>query len=262
VKITLKIERYDPQTDREPVPAHAARWQEYTLEVQPTDRVLDALMRVKSEQDGSLAFRRSCAHGVCGSDAMRINGREGLACKTLIRDVATEDGTTITLQPLEHLGRLRDLMVDQEPFFARWRSVKPYLIAAADAAGERVEGAAAAAGEAAPAERLQSPEERAAFDDPTKCILCASCFSACPVLDEKNPRFVGPAAVAQAARFLFDSRDHGLADRLPVVDHPDGAWACENHFECTRVCPRGIKVTKSINQTKRRIEKARKEGQA
>lgn len=244
MKITLKIERYDPQTDREP------HWQEYTLEVQATDRVLDALMRVKSEQDGTLAFRRSCAHGVCGSDAMRINGREGLACKTLIRDVATEEGATITLQPLEHLGRLRDLMVDQERFFARWRSVRPYLIGP-----EMPEGSA-------PAERLQSPEERAAFDDPTKCILCASCYSACPVLDEKNPRFVGPAAVAQASRFLFDSRDRGLADRLPVLDHPDGAWACENHFECTRVCPRGIKVTKSINQTKRRIEKARKEAQA
>ena len=92
-----------------------------------------------------------------------------------------------------------------------------------------------------------------AFDDPTKCILCASCYSACPILDGENPRFVGPAALAQAARFVFDSRDQGFEDRLEVLDHPDGVWACNNHFQCTRVCPRGIKVTKNINLTKRKI---------
>jgi succinate dehydrogenase / fumarate reductase iron-sulfur subunit len=241
--ITLKVQRFDPETDREP------RWQEYSVEVEPTARVLDALMHVKSFVDGSLAFRRSCAHGVCGSDAMIINGKECLACKTLIRDVAEAEGATITVQPLEHLPRLRDLMVDQGEFFARWRAVKPYLIAGG------AEGSTEGNG-------LQSPQERAAFDDPTKCILCASCYSACPVLDGKNPRFLGPAALAQAARFIFDSRDHGLAERLEVLDHPNGAWACENHFECTRVCPRGIKVTKNINLTKRRIEGARKDGQS
>ena len=146
----------------------------------------------------------------------------------------------MTIQPLKHLALQRDLMVDQGEFFARWRSVKPYLIADRPVPEGR--------------ERLQSPEERQAFDDPTKCILCAACYSACPVLDEKNPRFVGPAAIVQAARFVFDSRDTGLAARLPVLDRPDGVWACENHFECTRVCPRGIKVTKNINLTKRRIK--------
>ena len=144
------------------------------------------------------------------------------------------------IEPLKHLPLLRDLMVGQEEFFARWRSVKPYLI-----------------NEEAPEEkeRVQSPKERAAFDDPTKCILCASCYSACPILDEENPRFIGPAAIAQAARFVLDSRDRGFEERLSVLDHPDGVWACQNHFECTRACPRGIKVTRNINLTKREINR-------
>ena len=234
MKITFRIQRFNPETDIRPY------FQEYTLEVAPTDRVLDALMQIKAEIDGTLAFRKSCAHGVCGSDAMIIDGQERLSCKTLIQDVAEGDGATVQIEPLKHLPLLRDLMVGQDEFFARWRSVKPYLI-----------------NEETPEEkeRVQSPEKRAAFDDPTKCILCASCYSACPILDEENPRFIGPAAVAQAARFIFDSRDQGFEDRLDVLDHPDGVWACSNHFQCTRVCPRGIKITKNINLTKREINR-------
>jgi succinate dehydrogenase / fumarate reductase iron-sulfur subunit len=195
-------------------------------------------MYIVDKLDGTLAFRKSCAHGVCGSDAMVINGQERLSCKTLIQDVADGEGAVVTVEPLKHLPLLRDLIVDQDEFFARWRSVKPYLIAE-----EPVEEK----------ERIQSPEERAAFDDPTKCILCAACYSACPILDDENPGFVGPAAIAQAARFVFDSRDQGFEERLDVLDDPDGVWACKNHFQCTRVCPRGIKITKNINLTKREI---------
>jgi succinate dehydrogenase / fumarate reductase iron-sulfur subunit len=240
VKITLQIQRYNPEADGKP------HFRDYPVEVEPTDRVLDALMQVKNYQDGTLAFRKSCAHGVCGSDAMVINGRERLACKTLVKDVAEADGTVVKIEPLKHLPLLRDLMVEQDEFFARWRKVKPFLINDQRAAEK---------------ERVQSPEERAVFDDPTKCILCGSCYSACPILDGKNTAFIGPAALAQAARFIFDSRDRGLAERLEVLDHPDGVWACENHFQCTRVCPRGIKVTKNINLTKRRITKAKEEGE-
>ena len=232
MKITLQIQRYNPDVDTEPYP------QDYDLEVEPTERVLDALMRVKNELDGTLSFRRSCAHGVCGSDGMIINGQERLACKTLIQDVAERDGVTITVEPLKHMPLLRDLIVEQDEFFARWRAVKPYLIAQ-----EPTEDR----------ERVQSQAERAAFDEPTKCILCASCYSACPILDGENPRFLGPAALAQAARFTFDSRDQGFEERLEVLDHPDGVWACQNHFQCTRVCPRGIKITRNINLTKRKI---------
>jgi succinate dehydrogenase / fumarate reductase iron-sulfur subunit len=131
-------------------------------------------------------------------------------------------------------------MVDQGEFFARWRAVRPYLISDLPAPDS--------------GERLQSPQQRLAVDDLTKCILCASCYSACPVLDGKNPRYIGPAAIVNAARFVFDSRDTGLSERRPALDQPDGVWACDNLFECTRACPRGIKVTKNINLTKRRLK--------
>jgi succinate dehydrogenase / fumarate reductase iron-sulfur subunit len=233
VNITLRIQRFNPETDSGPY------FKEYRVAVEPIDRILDALMSVKSFQDGSLAFRKSCGHGVCGSDAMLIDGKERLACKTLVREVAAE-GQVVTIQPLKHLSLQRDLMVDQGEFFARWRAVNPYLIS---------ELPVPEAGE-----RLQSPQQRLAFDDMTKCILCGSCYSACPILDGKNPRYLGPAAIVNAARFLFDSRDTGLGARRPALDRPDGVWACENLFECTRACPRGIKVTKSINLTKRRLK--------
>jgi succinate dehydrogenase / fumarate reductase iron-sulfur subunit len=241
VKIILQIQRYNPKTDSKPY------FKDYHVDVEPTARVLDALMQVKNFIDGTVAFRKSCAHGVCGSDGMIINGKERLACKTLVKDVAEAEGAVIKVEPLKHLPLLRDLMVRQDEFFARWRKVKPFLINE-EAVAEK--------------ERVQSPQERAVFDDPTKCILCASCYSACPILNEKNREFIGPAAVAQAARFVFDSRDRGLNERLPALDQPDGVWACQNHFECTRVCPRGIKITKNINLTKRRITQMKEKGEA
>lgn len=233
MKITLNIRRFNSETDSEPY------FQRYEVEAEPNDRLLDALMHVKRFQDGTLGFRKSCAHGVCGSDAMVINGKDRLACKTLVKDVAEEGGAEITIEPLRHFTVQRDLIVDQTVFFDKYKSVKPFLINTEPVAEK---------------ERLQSQEERIAFDDATNCILCAACFSACPVLD-KNPAFLGPAVIAQACRFNDDSRDRGFEERLPVLDKPDGVWPCENHFECTRACPRGIKVTKLINQTKRRIQK-------
>ncbi len=239
MRIVLRIRRFDPSMDREP------RDVDYPLDAEPTERILDALIRVKDEQDGSLSFRRSCGHGVCGSDAMIIAGVERLACKTLVKDVARDEDTVVTVAPLRYLPVQRDLMVDQSVFFQKFRSVKPFLINDEPAA-ER--------------ERIQSQAERAAFDDPTSCILCGACYSACPVLEAK-PGYVGPAALVQAARFVFDSRDRGFPRRMSVLDNPDGAWACDNHFNCTRVCPREIKVTKTINAIKRAITKA-KEGSA
>ena len=253
--LTLKIERFDPGADR------SAYFREYTVEAEESDRVLDLLMKVKMFQDGTLAFRKSCAHGVCGSDAMTINGRERLACKTLVRDVVKGSGDVITIQPLRTLPVQRDLMVDQAKFFAVYRSVKPFLINE-EPVKEK--------------ERVQLPEERAKFDDATNCILCASCYSACPVIREdkrppdKSPGtpdesrgttgssgFLGPAAIVQAARFLDDSRDRGFEARFDVLDAPNGVWPCENHYQCTVVCPRGIKVTKLINLTKRRLKEYR-----
>jgi len=231
--ITLRIKRFNPETDAE------SHNQDFEVEAEPNERILDALMRIKRFQDGTLGFRKSCAHGVCGSDAMRINGKDRLACKTLVRDVAQHGGETVLIEPLRHLPVERDLIVDQTAFFKRYRSVKPFLINE----------------ESPPAgERLQSPAERMAFDDATNCILCSACFSACPIVGE-NTAFLGPSAIVQAFRFLGDSRDKGFEKRLPVLNAPDGVWPCQNHFECTRNCPRSIKITKRINETKRMIQK-------
>jgi len=237
MKVVLEVSRFNPETD------DASHFDNYELDVNPTDRVLDALMAIKRGQDRTLTFRRSCAHGVCGSDAMLINGKEGLACKTLIQDVAGSEGAVIRLEPLRHLTVERDLMVHQEPFFENFEKVQPFLIPAE---------------KTGTGEYIQSQQAREIIDDPTKCILCQSCVSACPVLD-KNKNFIGPAAIVQASRFVFDTRDAGFEQRLEVLDHLDGCWACENHFECTRACPREIKVTKLINLTKRKIAAYRKE---
>jgi succinate dehydrogenase / fumarate reductase iron-sulfur subunit len=233
MKIILRILRYNPQTD------NASQFQDFSVTVEPTDRILDALVFIKRNLDGTLSFRKSCAHGVCGSDSMIINGVERLACKTLVQDVAEEENAVVTVEPLKSLPVQRDLMVDYVRFFEAYRGVKPFLIPA-----RQVERA----------ENVQTPAERSRFDDPTKCILCASCHSACPVVTDKNVDFIGPAAVVQAARFVFDSRDEGLKPRLDVLDKANGVRPCKNHFECTRVCPRGIKVTKNINLTKRAIK--------
>lgn len=234
MKIKLEIQRFNPETDSAP------RFETFEVDVEPTDRLLLVLMEIKRRQDPTLAFRKSCAHGVCGSCAMVVNGKERLACKTLVKDVVGEGGTPIRLEPLRTLPVERDLMVDQTEFFGNYVKVKPFFIN----------------DETPPeTERVQSPAEHKKIEDGTNCILCASCYSACPVLREGNADFVGPAASVQAARFNDDSRDRGFEERLPVLDTPNGVWACENHFECTRVCPRGIKVTKHINLTKRRIKK-------
>ena len=237
MKITLIIKRFNPEIDETPYN------QKYNIEVNPNDRLLDALMHVKRFLDGTLGFRKSCAHGVCGSDAMRINGKDGLACKTLIKDLAEQDGDTILIEPLRHFPVQRDLIVDQIEFFNKYRAIKPYLIN--DELPEEKE-------------RIQSQEERMVFDDTTNCILCASCYSACPI-PEKHSAFLGPAAIAQAYRFLADTRDDGFAERLPALDHPDGVWPCQNHFKCTQSCPRSILITKRINQTKKMIETYRRE---
>jgi succinate dehydrogenase / fumarate reductase iron-sulfur subunit len=227
MEVQVKIKRYNPEADAD------AWWGEYTVELDETDTVLTALHYVKWYHDGTLALRRSCAHGVCGSDAMRINHKNRLACKTLIRDV----GRTVTVEPLISLPVVKDLVVDMEPFFEGYRSVKPYLINDEDPP-ER--------------ERLQSPEERALFDDSTKCILCAACTTSCPS-HWANEEFVGPAAIVQAHRFIFDSRDRGAADRLEVLNGEEGVWRCRTIFNCTDACPRDIEVTRRIGEVKKAL---------
>jgi succinate dehydrogenase / fumarate reductase iron-sulfur subunit len=225
--VTLRIKRYNPDVDVKP------HFEEYKVQAEPTDRVLDALNELKWYNDGTITYRRSCAHGICGSDAMRINGRNRLACKAAI----SEFGKRITLEPLIGFKVIKDLVVDMEPFFEAYKSVKPYLIAD-EAPGGR--------------ERLQSPEQREQFDDTTKCILCAACTTACPIT-WTNDQFVGPAAIVNAHRFIFDSRDQGAAERLQILNGGSGVWRCRTIFNCTDACPRGIEVTRAIEQVKRTL---------
>lgn len=234
MKVNLRIERFNPLEDKKPF------FKEYRVEAEKTDRIVDLLIHIKRNQDGSLAFRKSCAHGVCGSDAMRINGTERLACKVLVQDVVQNDKKTIIIQPLRNLPVEKDLMVDQREFFKRYTSVKPFLINEEKKPRK---------------EWNQTPVEREKIDDATKCILCESCYSACPVLQETNPLFLGPAQVVQAQRFNDDNRDRGFVARLDILDTPNGIWSCDNHFQCTKICPRSIKVTKLINLLKRKIKK-------
>lgn len=231
MKIHLKIKRFNPETDKKPY------WKEYDVEAEPTDRVLDALQSVQWEQDGTLSLRRSCAHGVCGSDAVRINGRNMLACKVLVKDVAQSGN--ITVEPILGLPVLKDLIVDMEPFFAHYRSVMPFLVN----------------NDALPAdgrERLQSQADRERFDDTTKCILCAACTTSCPSFWARG-EYVGPAAIVQAHRFIFDTRDQAAQERLQVLSEPDGIWRCRTIYNCTEACPRGIQVTKAIAEVKEAI---------
>ncbi len=232
MQIQLKVYRYQPEKSDKPY------YDIFAVEAEPTDRVLDLLEHVRGDLDGTLAYRRSCAHGVCGSDAMRINGRNALACKVLVKDLGTN---TITVEPLLGLKVLKDLIVDMEPFFDQFESILPYLIND-EPAPEK--------------ERLQSPEERLLIEDTTKCILCAACTTSCPSY-WANGRYVGPAAIVNAHRFIYDSRDRGAAQRLKRLGSPDGAWRCRTAFNCTLACPREIKITKAIADVKNTLRTGR-----
>jgi succinate dehydrogenase / fumarate reductase iron-sulfur subunit len=236
MQVKLKIRRYNPEVKKKPW------WGEYTLEdVKANESVLDVLHRVKWTIDGSLSMRRSCAHGVCGSDAMRINGTNALACKVLIGRLAKEGSEHVKLQvePILGMPVEKDLIVDMEPFFEHYRSVMPYFVNN----GPSADGAR---------ERHQSQEDRARFDDTTKCILCAACTSSCPSF-WANDRYVGPAAIVQAHRFIFDSRDEAYQDRLEILGQRYGVWKCRTIFNCTSACPRDIEVTKAIAEVKKAL---------
>ncbi|MEY4655759.1 MAG: succinate dehydrogenase iron-sulfur subunit [Rhodoluna sp.] len=226
--VTLFVRRFNPETDTEP------KWQDFDVQVYGTDRVLDALHKIKWEIDGTLTFRRSCAHGVCGSDAMRINGRNRLACKTLIKDLDITQ--PIYVEPIKGLNVEKDLVVDMNPFYQAYKDVKPFLMASDNPEKER----------------LQSPEQRARFDDTTKCILCAACTTSCPVFWTDNQYF-GPAAIVNAHRFIFDSRDEAAEVRLEILNDKEGVWRCRTTFNCTEACPRGIEVTKAIAEVKQAV---------
>lgn len=237
--VTLRIKRQNPEIPGK----EKAHWEEFLLkDVEPTDRLLEMLHRIKWEQDGTLTLRRSCAHGVCGSDAMRINGVNALACKVLMQDV----GEHVTVEPILGLPVVKDLVVDMEPFFEHYRAVMPFFIN---------DDPVPANGR----ERFQTQEDREKFDDTTKCILCAACTTSCPSF-WANGKYVGPAAIVQAHRFIFDSRDHAAQERLDALSEPNGVWRCRTIYNCTPACPREIQVTKAIGEVKLAIRRGSTEG--
>ncbi|MFT2017984.1 succinate dehydrogenase iron-sulfur subunit [Streptomyces sp. 796.1] len=229
ITVTFRIRRFNPEVSDQAV------WEDFQIEMDPKERVLDALHKIKWELDGTLTFRRSCAHGICGSDAMRINGRNRLACKTLIKDINPHK--PISVEPIKGMTVLKDLVVDMEPFFQAYRDVMPFLITT---------------GNEPTRERRQSSADRERFDDTTKCILCAACTSSCPVF-WNDGQYFGPAAIVGAHRFIFDSRDEGGEQRLEILNDRDGVWRCRTTFNCTEACPRGIEITKAIQEVKRAL---------
>ncbi len=304
--VQLRIRRFNPETDHEP------HWEEYTVEAEPTDRVLDLLHQVKWYQDGTLTFRRSCAHGVCGSDAMLINGRNRLACEMLVKDA----GDKITVEAIRSLPVIKDLLVDMAPFWDKYTAVMPFLVndEIPDDGKERRQSPAdrelyedtskcilcAACTTACPVfwtnpdyvgpaaivkdllvdmdpfwdqyksvmpflvnddvppdgkERRQSPKDRERYEDTSRCILCAACTTSCPVF-WSDQKYVGPAAIVNAHRFIVDSRDQAHEERLQIMADPDGVWRCRTTFNCVEACPRDIQITRAILEVTSEIGRA------
>jgi succinate dehydrogenase / fumarate reductase iron-sulfur subunit len=224
--VQFEIYRYDPDSDKQP------RMQKLQVTLQPADRMLlDALIRIKAEVDDSLSLRRSCREGVCGSDAMNINGKNGLACVTNVRDLKEP----IVLRPLPGLPVIRDLIVDMSQFFKQYESIKPYLINNTPPPEK---------------ERLQSPAEREELNGLYECILCACCSTACPSFWWNPDKFVGPAGLLQAYRFIADSRDQATNERLDNLNDPYRLFRCHTIMNCVDVCPKNLNPTLAIGKIK------------
>ena len=228
-RFTFHVSRFTPG---DPAP-HV---QDYALDVPPGLSVLEALIRLQAEQDGTLAFRYACRGAVGGSCAMVINGAVNLACRVQVQALGTE---VITVEPLPNLAVLQDLVVDMEPFLAKVRAVQPWL----QPAGPDPEK-----------EHLLSPEQWGEAEPYTNCILCASCHGVCPAA-EKSAAYLGPAALAKHYRFLVDPRDGAAETRLALVDSPAGVWGCEMVWNCVKICPKGVPPTKGIGRTRARLKK-------
>ena len=222
--LQVSLYRYNPETDEAPY------MQDFSVDTGGRElMVLDVLELIKADHDGSVTYRRSCREGVCGSDGLNMNGKNGLACITPLSE--SVKGDKLVIRPLPGLPVIRDLVVDMSLFYAQYEKVQPYLQNPTPA----------------PAiERLQSPEERAQLDGLYECILCACCSTSCPSFWWNPDRFVGPAGLLQAYRFLADSRDTATEDRLAKLDDPFSVFRCHGIQNCVNVCPKGLNPTKAI----------------
>jgi succinate dehydrogenase / fumarate reductase iron-sulfur subunit len=222
----FKIYRYNPDVDKKPY------MQDLSVELEDTDKMLlDALQRIKADVDDSFSLRRSCREGVCGSDAMNINGKNGLACVTNLNELKEP----VVLRPLPGLPVIRDLVVDMTQFFKQYNSIKPFLINNTIPPEK---------------ERLQSPVEREELDGLYECILCACCSTSCPSFWWNPDKFVGPAGLLQAYRFIADSRDEATAERLDNLEDPYRLFRCHSIMNCVDVCPKGLNPNKAIGKIK------------
>ena len=226
-RVILKVFRFDPDVDKGPY------FSTYQVEPREGMTVIEALLDILDKQDSSLAFRYACRGAVCGSCAMYINGSYRLACETQLSMLGNE----ILVCPLPHLRVIKDLVVDMSPFFEKYNEIMPYLMTETPAPQK---------------ERLQSPKQRKAVDPVIDCILCGSCYSACPMtwLDKE---YLGPAALAKAYRFVADSRDENQRERLMIVDSEEGIWRCHSIFNCVEACPKKINPADSIQRLRRRV---------
>lgn len=224
MEVKFKVYRYNPEVDKKPY------YKDYTVTVENEGtKVLTAIELIK-QQDPTLAVRRSCREGVCGSDGMNINGKNRLACITFIGEVSQP----IKLQPLPGLPVIRDLVVDMDQFYKNYEKVKPYLIPAE--------------GDMPVKERLQSPEDRAKLDGLYECILCACCTTSCPSFWWNPDKFIGPSGLLQAYRFVIDSRDGATQERLDALQDPFSVFRCRTIMNCVSVCPKGLNPTKAIGK--------------
>jgi len=229
--LSLSIYRYNPEVDAEPY------MKDYKIEIPSNSdpMLLTLLERLKAEQDETISYRRSCREGVCGSDGMNINGANGLACVTSLSQMKTD---SIVVRPLPGFPVVRDLVVDMSQFYQQYERIEPYL------QNDTV----------APAqERLQSPDERAQLDGLYECILCACCTSACPSFWWNPDKFVGPAGLLQAQRFLSDSRDTATKHRLDKLQDPFSVFRCRTIMNCTNVCPKGLNPSKAISEIRKQM---------
>jgi succinate dehydrogenase / fumarate reductase iron-sulfur subunit len=232
MKVTFKVYRFNPETDTEP------RYDTFTIDAEPKERILDCLNRIRWQLDTTLSFRMSCAHGICGSDGLTINSQPALACQKLVKDY--DFTKEILVEPLKYFEVVKDLIVNIDPFFKRIKSITPKTKRHSVL-------------ETPEKERIQSIERRNLFDDALKCILCECCYGACPVLTEQDNEFVGPAAILRAQRYIFDSRTIDVKERSQILQKHHGIWGCKSYYMCTMVCPKNIKVTQAILKTKKKI---------
>lgn len=232
MKVTFKIFRFNPKKDDLP------NYDIFVVETKLNERILDCLNKIRSKQDSSLSYRMGCAHGICGSDGLTINGIPSLACQKLVKDYNYE--SEITIEPLKFFSVIKDLVVEVDPFFERLEQLKT------DKDWGKLEKLEIR-------ENIQTVEELNSFEEAIRCILCGCCIAACPITLEEEPDFIGPAALLRSYRYLFDSRDRGGIERMKYLEKPAGIWSCRSHYKCTLVCPKQIKVTKTILKTKRKI---------